>query len=47
MPNLQNPQVPVFGGAAFATEYGSAVYVLFNDSHYERDSLGSAEEYVK
>jgi len=33
--------------AASATEYGSAVYVLFNDSHYERDSLGSAEEYVK
>jgi len=29
------------------TEYGSDVYISFIDGHYQRDSLGSDEEYVK
>ena len=28
-------------------EYASDVYVLFTDSHYEADDLGSSEEYTK
>jgi len=33
--------------AASAGEYGSDVYLLFTDCHYQVDSLGSREEYVK
>jgi hypothetical protein len=33
--------------AATANEYGSSVYISFIDGHYQRDSLGSDEEYVK
>ena len=32
---------------ASGTDYGSDVYVLFNDSHYMKDALGSKSEYIK
>lgn len=33
--------------AASADEYGSEVYIKFNDSHYKKDSVGSRQEYSK
>ena len=33
--------------AASADEYASEVYVTFTDGHYQKDGLGSAEEYTK
>lgn len=33
--------------AASSNEYGSDVFVLFDDSHFESDDLGSAAEYTK
>jgi len=33
--------------AASSNEYGGSVYVLFDDSHYVKDSVGSITEYTK
>ena len=33
--------------AASANEYGSDVYLLFTDGHFQKDQDGSREEYVK
>ena len=33
--------------AASSDEYGNEVYLIFNDAHYQKDSLGSKEELVK
>lgn len=33
--------------AASSAEYGSDVYILFDDSHYLKDSVGSLTEYTK